>query len=345
MLDSTAAQKLGLTIPVAANHLSNLAPVLDAAAGSGYTDVWSSEVSGSDAFTPLVLAAALRPELRLGSAIVPAYTRGAATLAMSVASLADTASSEVLLGLGSSSNIIVERWNGIPFTDPYLRTRDMVRFLKQALSGDKVTFDGPTLRIDGFRLTLVPERAPKILVAGLRSGMLSMAGREADGAIINWLTASDVRTVVPYVLDHNADAEIVARIFVMPTSDLEGARTAAKRQIAAYLNVPVYAAFHGWLGRADVLEPMWTAWSQGDRPAALAAVPEDLIDQLFLIGDAATIAEGVRAYVDAGVTTPMLSIITLEGGGEAALDSVVKLGAAVGAAVGCPPPSATPARR
>ena len=328
--------KLGLTIPVGVSHLTELGRALDAAAGAGYTDVWSSEVSGSDAFTPLVLAATLRPELRLGSAIVPAYTRGAATLAMSVASLADAAQSEVLLGIGSSSNIIVENWNGIPFVDPYHRTRDMVRFLKQALTGEKVNFDSRTLKVDGFRLTLVPERTPKILVAALRSGMLTMAGREADGAIINWLTADDVAKVVPYVVEHNADAEIVARIFVILTSDPDAARTLARRQIAAYLNVPVYAAFHEWLGRGAELQEMWTAWGQRDRPRALEAVPDDLIGRLFLIGDPKSIAQGVKRYVQAGVTTPMLSVMLPGGDNEATLDGVVQLGEAIRAALAEP---------
>jgi probable F420-dependent oxidoreductase len=332
-------QKLGLTIPVGAGHLSELGQALDVAADSGYTDVWSSEVSGSDAFTPLVLAAMLRPELRLGSAIIPAYTRGAATLAMSVASLADTAKGDVLVGIGSSSNIIVEKWNGIPFADPYYQTRDMVRFLKEALTGEKVNFEGRTFKIDGFRLGLVPEKQPKILVAALRSGMLSMAGREADGAILNYLTADDVTKVVPYVLDHNPDAEIVARIFVIPTTDIEAGQAIARRQIAAYLNVPVYAAFHDWLGRSAELDQMWSMWSQGDRPHALEAVPEHLIGEMFLTGDPATIAEGVKRYVDAGVTTPMLAVISLDRNPQATLDAVAQLGTAIRSALGGSPPS------
>ena len=97
------------------------------------------------------------------------------------------------------------------------------------------------------------EPQPKILVAALRQGMLRLAGRVGDGAIINWLSADDVKKVAPYVKEAGADKEIVARIFVAPNPNKEQVRAMAKFAIAAYLNVPVYAAFHEWLGRGPKL--------------------------------------------------------------------------------------------
>src|SRR3954466_2184617 len=95
----------------------------------GYTDVWSSEANGADGFTPLALASSWAPPLRLGNAIIPAYTRGPATLAQCVATLADAAPGRFVLGIGTSSNVIVEKWNDIPFEEPYKKVRDTVRFL------------------------------------------------------------------------------------------------------------------------------------------------------------------------------------------------------------------------
>src|SRR4030095_13425764 len=81
----------------------------------GYTDVWSSEVDGADAFTPLVLASVWAPALRLGTAIAPVFTRGPATLAQCAASLAAAAPGRVAIGIGASSDVIVERWDGTGF--------------------------------------------------------------------------------------------------------------------------------------------------------------------------------------------------------------------------------------
>lgn len=280
----------------------------------GYTDVWSAEANGADGFTPLALAAAWAPELRLGTAIVPAFTRGPACLAQSVASLADAAPGRVAFGIGTSSNVIVERWNGIPFDEPYRQVSDMVTFLREALGGDKVTGTFGRSEIKGFRLGLVPRRQPSILIAALRQGMLRLAGGHSDGAIINWLSADDVRRVVPIVAGAareagRPDPEVVARIFVAPTTDRDIVVGGGRMAIAAYLNVPVYAAFHEWLGRGELLAEMWRLWGEGDRKAALEAIPESLVDELIVSGTPEECREHIGRYVEAGVTTTALALL------------------------------------
>lgn len=298
----------GITIPLEGVPLAEQRALIEGLPDLGYTDVWSAEASGTDAFTPLALASVWAPRLRLGTAIVPVYTRGPATLAMSAASLAAAAPGRFVLGVGTSSNVIVERWNAIPFQEPYKRVRDTVRFLRAAFTGEKVVADHDTFSVRGFTLGAVPEQAPPLLVAALRPGMLGLAGREGDGAVINWLSAGDVRTVVPHVRRYGEDKEIVARVFVIPDTDADTARGIGRRAIASYLNVPVYRAFHEWLGR-DELTPMWNAWSEGDRRGALEAIPDSVVDDLIVHGPAEYCRERVRAYTDNGVTTPVLAPI------------------------------------
>jgi alkanesulfonate monooxygenase SsuD/methylene tetrahydromethanopterin reductase-like flavin-dependent oxidoreductase (luciferase family) len=143
--------------------------------------------------------------------------------------------------------------------------------------------------------------------------MLRLAGREADGAIINWLAADDVRRVIPYVHEAGPEKEIVARIFVAPTADPAAARTVGRAAIAGYLNVPVYRAFHQWLGRENVLGPMWSAWAAGDRKAAVASIPDEVVDSLVVHGTPEQCREHVRRYVEAGVTTPALALLPVAG--------------------------------
>src|SRR3989440_9662569 len=171
--------RYGMTIPFDGIPLSDHRAVYEELADLGYTDLWSSEAGGTDAFTPLALAAAWTPSLRLGCAIVPAFTRGPGLMAMSVASMAEAAPGRFAFGVGTSSDVIVERWNGIPFDEPYKRVRDTVRFLKAALTGEKVDEAFDTFRVKGFRLgrPLPAEAVPPVLVAGLPPGMLRLAGR------------------------------------------------------------------------------------------------------------------------------------------------------------------------
>jgi alkanesulfonate monooxygenase SsuD/methylene tetrahydromethanopterin reductase-like flavin-dependent oxidoreductase (luciferase family) len=146
-------------------------------------------------------------------------------------------------------------------------------------------------------------------VAALREGMLRRAGREADGVVLNWLSPADTARVIPLVLDGNPDADVVARLFAVTGPDRQAARDFARRQVTAYLNTGVYAAYQRWLGRGPALEAMWTAWQAGDRRGALAAVPGSVIDELFLIGSPAEIRSGVADYVRAGITIPVLAVL------------------------------------
>jgi alkanesulfonate monooxygenase SsuD/methylene tetrahydromethanopterin reductase-like flavin-dependent oxidoreductase (luciferase family) len=185
----------------------------------------------------------------------------------------------------------------------------MVRFLRTALTGEKVSEEYETFTVKGFKLGIVPEQQPRILIAALREGMLRLAGREGDGAIINWLSAEDVAQVVPHVHAGGEGKEVVARIFVAPTTDTEMVQNMGRYAIAAYLTVPVYAEFHRWLGRGDMLQPMWDAWAAGDRKAALAAIPDSLVDALIVHGSPEECREHISRYMENGVTCPALAIL------------------------------------
>ena len=299
-------QRHGITVPFEGISLAEHRSWYEELETLGYTDIWSAEAGGTDAFTPLALAAAWAPSLRLGTAIVPVFTRGAATLAQTVAAMCQAAPGRFALGIGTSSDVIVEQWNGMAFERPFHRVRDTIRFLRAALAGDKVTAEYDTFAVKGFRLGAAVPEMPPILVAALRPGMLKLAGAEGDGAIINWLSADDVKTVVPHV---GEGKEIVARIFVLPTTDRDLVRLVGSRAIAAYLNVPVYAKFHEWLGRGEMLAPMWDAWKAGDRAGATEVIPDSVLDDLIVWGSPEKCAEGVRTYADNGITTPAPMII------------------------------------
>jgi probable F420-dependent oxidoreductase len=305
----TAPKRFGITVPFDGVPLLEQRALFESLPDLGYTDVWSAESNANDAFTPLALASVWAPSLRLGTSIVPVYTRGPATLAMCAATMASAAPGRVVRGVGSSSNVIVERWNAMEFDRPYQRVRDTVRFLRSALTGEKVSESYETFSVNGFRLGQVPPEQPTILIAALRSGMLRLAGREADGAIVNWLSAEDVRAVAPYVHEGGPGKEIAARIFVAPTTDADTARGVAKFAIAAYMTVPVYRAFHEWLGRGEQLQPMWDAWAAGDRKAAVESIPDEVADALVVHGTPEACREKIAAYVEAGVTTPIPAIL------------------------------------
>ncbi len=224
--------------------------------------------------------------------------------------MADLAPGRFVLGIGTSSKVVVEQWNGIPFDRPYQRSRDMLRFLRAALAGQKVTERYETFAVDGFRLDPAPMVPPALALAALRPQMVKLAATEAGAAITNWLSPADVAQVRAAA---GPDCELVARIFVCPTTDTDLARTIGRRILAAYLTVPAYAAFHDWLGRGELLKPLLAARAAGDRQGALAAIPDAVVDDLVVHGPLEACRERVAQYQAGGLDTPVIMIIPVPG--------------------------------
>jgi alkanesulfonate monooxygenase SsuD/methylene tetrahydromethanopterin reductase-like flavin-dependent oxidoreductase (luciferase family) len=174
---------------------------------------------------------------------------------------------------------------------------------------------GETFTVRGFRLDPAPDPPPLLALAALRPGMVALAAELADAAITNWLAPADVPAVRAVA---GQDCELVARIFVCPTADAEAARDIGRRMIAAYLTVPAYAAFHDWLGRGERLRAMQQAWAAGDRRGALAAIDDDLVDELVVHGPAQRCRERVAEYQAQGLDTPVIAIVPGPGVDEAA---------------------------
>ncbi|HUX03500.1 MAG TPA: LLM class F420-dependent oxidoreductase [Acidimicrobiales bacterium] len=298
--------RYGITIPFDGVSLPEHREWFHRLADLGYSDVWSAEVDGADGFTPLTLAAAWESRLNLGVAVTPVFTRGPGLLAMSIAALAEAAQGRLTMGLGASSAPVVQRWNGIAYEKPYARTRDVLHFVQRALDGEKIDHVFETFEVHGFRLSRPVLERPAILLGALRPGMLRLAGREADGAILNWLGADDVAQCRSEVGDAKT---IAARLFVIPSEDADSARAIGRRMITSYLTVNAYAEFHRWLGRGELLQPMWDAWAAGDRKRANELVPDALVDELIIHGSYDACRDHVQRYIEAGVQIPTLAVI------------------------------------
>ena len=296
----------GITLPLAGIPLPAQRDLVKSLPDLGYTDVWSAETAGTDAFVPLALAAEWAPTLRLGTAIAPVYTRGPGLLAMQAATIAELAPGRFALGIGSSSPVIVQGWNAREFTEPFAHVRDTLRFLRPALAGEKVDGDFGSFTVSRFKLERVPEQPPQIMLAALRPGMLRLAAKEADGAITNWLAPTDVPKVRAEL---GPDKELVARVFVCPTEDTAAARALGRMLISSYLTVPAYAAFHDWLGRGEDLAEMHKLWAAGDRKGANAAIPDHVVDDLVVHGSLDRCRERVQEYVEQGLDTPAIMVL------------------------------------
>jgi probable F420-dependent oxidoreductase len=281
-----------MTIPFENVPLRELGTLVRRVEAAGYDGLWSAESTHYDGFTPLAVAAEQTERVRLVTGIVNVFTRGPALLAQTAAALADASNGRFVLGLGASSNVIVERWNRIPFQRPLARVEETVSYLRTVLAGERGE--------GGFKLAAPPSRPIPIVLAALRGPMLQLAARVADGAFTNFLPLSRVGQVRDAF--GAPDKELACRLFSFHGDD---ALATANRTFVAYATVPVYTEFFRWLGFGSEIDPLVDAWNAGDRARAVELVPESLVREIFLLGSVdeqrARLAEFGRAGIQTGV--------------------------------------------
>jgi probable F420-dependent oxidoreductase len=296
------ANRWGLTLPLPGTTLADHRPFVEQAEADGYTDLWTGETGGPDGFTPLALSAAWTEKVRLGTGIVGVFQRGPALLAQQAAALTDASGGRFVLGIGASSDRMVAGWNEIPFEKPLSKVEKTLDFLRVALAGERTS--------TGFKLETAPAHPTPIVLAALRGKMLRLAGEKGDGAFSNFLPLGGLPKVTEQIKDADPGFELLCRFFCIP-GERDQVEGLARFMFSSYVTVPVYANFFRWLGYGDEIAAMCEAWENKDRQGAAAAAPWELIEDTFLLGSPEQIRERLDAYVDGGITLPIVTPITM----------------------------------
>ncbi len=301
------------------------------AADVGYSSYWTAETTGPEAFSLLAAVGAAAPSLGLGTGVLALQLRTPMVVAMAGATLqALHPDRDIVLGVGISSPVVTTRWHGVPYGDrPLARTREYVTLLRACLSGEKVDFAGDFYEVKGFRLGVrLGERRPKIVIGALNPKMLQLAGEVADGVALNYLPASHVPWSVEQVRK-GGPAEIYAYVHAGVCAREEGVDL-ARRDLFSYAVVDSYARSFERAGFADEVAEIRARHAAGDRPGALAAVSDRMVDAIDVMGDTDTVQATMQAYVDAGVDVPVLMPLPWGADRRASADLAIR--AAVGRA-------------
>lgn len=301
-------QRLGLTVGFEGAGLRPAVELGRHAEELGYTDLWTAEIGGADALTPLGALATSTSTARLGTGIVPVFTRPPALVAMSAAALHDLSGGRFVLGLGTSSNVIVDRWMGGRFTRPLTRLREYVEVIRACLGGEKVEFHGLTTRVDGFRLQHEPADVP-IHLAALGPTACALAGEVADGIVFFLKTPRGIEEGLEWAHAARSDGrplECVIRIPFLVDEEPEILSVAARRLLLSYAPVDVYARSLAAQGYGAEIAAIREAWAAGDRKRAVELVPQEMLDALFVMGGPERAARRLDELRAAGVTTPVL---------------------------------------
>jgi probable F420-dependent oxidoreductase len=298
--------------------VAELADLCAFAEGLGYRQVWSAEVAGPDAFVLTAAAARVTEKMEFGVAVVPAYSRTPAALAMAAGSVSQLLGGRPFrLGIGASSEVIVRDWHGQAFDRPMRRVAETIAAVRSILSGEP-GFEGKTVSTNRYRLASPPTGPIELHVAALREGMLRLAGRIGDGVCLNLMPpaalprqlaevragANEGNRTLP---DHFG---VMARLQVVVTDDAPAVREMLRNQfIGPYMAQPVYNRFLAWLGYEEEAQAIAAGWAARDREAVGRAIPDRLVDDLALIGTAQVVRDRLDEFAAAGLKTAALMVI------------------------------------
>ena len=288
----------------------------------GYDTAWTGEVSAGEAFTPMALIAAHTRRLRVATGVVPVQMRTPVLLGLTAATLGRLAPGRVALGIGLSSPVVVEQWNGVPFHRSLDQLREAVQVMRAVLSGERVNVEGRFYRVRNFRLAGPRPEGVKIYLAALGPRALELAGEIADGVLLNWLGPETVPTSLRHLGAGAARAkrtldgfEIAAFVRTCVTDELAPARQWLAREITGYSTVDAYAAFFRASGFAGEVDAIGAAWQAGDRAGAVRQVSERFLDAVGVVGPEDFARARIAEFVRAGLTMPVVVPFSPDGAG------------------------------
>ncbi|MGA4842967.1 LLM class F420-dependent oxidoreductase [Streptomyces sp. G45] len=297
----------------------------------GYAVCWAAEAYGSDAATVLAWVAARTERIDVGSAIFQIPARQPAMTAMTAATLDSLSGGRFRLGLGVSGPQVSEGWYGVKFDKPLARTREYVEIVRKAMARERLSHAGEhwTLPLpDGpgkpLKLTVHPQREHiPVYIAAIGPKNLEQTGEIADGALLIFPAAEhleetavrhlragrekagltmegfDVVPTLPLAVGEDADVERLADMFRPYTALYVGGMGSRKQNF--------YHQAATRMGYGKEAAEIQDRYLSGDKDGAAAAVPHSLIDSTTLLGSVDRIADRMRAYAEAGVTTLTLS--------------------------------------
>ena len=279
----------------------------------GWRGFWVAETTGADAFATVGAVAARLERSRAGTAIVPMQTRDPMLLAMAAATAGQIAPGGFVLGLGTSTPLIIEDWHATPWgASPLALTRECVDLVRRFLGGERVTTDSGRWRYRRAQLGAPVVANVPIYLAALNDKMLELAGEIADGAILNFVTADDVRHARERVAVGAAKAsrslenfELMVFFRATVAGDYAQVRERYQRELLTYVMAPVYERMFSGGGLGDACREVRTLWRAGERQRALDAVPETLIRERTLIGEIDELRERLATYAAAGMDSAL----------------------------------------
>jgi F420-dependent oxidoreductase-like protein len=290
----------------------------------GYDSAWAAEAWGTDAVTVLAWLAATTSKIKIGSAILQMPARTPANTAMTAATLDLMSGGRFLLGLGTSGPQVIEGWHGEPWGKPLAKTREYIGLVRAALRRETLDFEGEHYNVPyrgpdatglgkPLKLMMRPLRAEiPIYLASLRRRSVELATEIADGWLPIFFSPERARQTFPVPFERDG-LDIAPAVPAVLSDDVETAREVLKPYYALYVGgmgargKNFYNELAREYGFEEAAQRIQDLFLDGKQRDAAAAVPDELVDELALVGPRERIGERIDAWKESGATTMLVS--------------------------------------
>ena len=300
----------------------------------GYDSVWISEVNGPDAVTTMCGIASRTKTITIATGVMCIYLRDPLLMAMTANSLVDFAGRRLILGLGTSTQVVVELWHGLKWDHPLGKTESYVGLVRKLLAGERVKEDG-LYRLSGAQMTSPANGQVPIFLGALNRKMLRLAGSIADGVILNFPTLPYTRWAIEHIQQGIADAgrqrsdvNVTAFLRTTVTGEPASAIPAYRAELLTYVLSPVYRRVFTQDGYGEACDAVNDKWASGDRAGALAALPDQVVLDHSVIGSETECRTRFQEFRHAGVDNAVVFAMPGGGGTESVMNTIRTLAGA-----------------
>lgn len=305
--------RMGLGLPPTGHHFEVYKEVALKAEERGFESLWFGEAWGTETSTLVSAFLAATQRIHVGTGIISLYLRPPTLTAMQAASMDLVAPGRARLGIGVSTRNI-NTFHGIAWDRPVARTREYVDIVRRILAGERVTRSDGFYRPQGFRLSLSLSGAMPIYLAAVNPRMLQLAGEVADGVLLAWLPARQI----PHSLAEIAkgaeragrslsEIDIGCYIHTLVKQDRERALKQLRHVLVGYCQANTYIQGFRRFGYSDVLDEVHARWRAGDRKGAEEAIPDSMVEELFVFGPPEDCRSQLSHFIDTGVQQPIVA--------------------------------------
>lgn len=269
--------------------------------------IWIPETWGMDCCSMMSAVSQIAKKPKIGSSIMNIYSRSPTLVAMTAATLDVLSQGRVILGLGTSSQTIVEDWHGAQFTHPVDRIREYVEIIRLVLSGKKCNYDGDFFHLKNFNLLIMPQQKEiPIYLAAINQKMVEITWDVADGAIFYLRPLEELKNTIPK-MQSKRKIDVTCQLITSISEDADEAMVRAKKTIAFYVSVGnIYREFLARHGFEKETSAIFDEYKKSGFKENYSLVSNKMVNELAVCGTPEDVKKQLLRFVNAGVDLPIL---------------------------------------